>query len=240
MLTPSALGFVLSLVIAALLVFVFDGALKMHPSVFYLIAAAATALYVCSRLPGAAFSLPAPLGIVFQKGYLASILLAVVMFCGCFDEGTPARRKLQPVRGELSILSFIMIVGHIATYLPSYLPRLGVLLSARSNVAASLGVAIVLTVLFAVLAAMSPRAVRLAMNKRVWKAVQRLAYVMVALLAVHVGLVLGRAVFVQGSTTAVATFAAYVGAAAVYAALRIRKAVRDRAKKSVVAAEAQA
>lgn len=109
------------------------------------------------------------LTVIMQKGYLSSLMLGVVMFTGCFDDGTAIRKRLQPIRGELSILSFIFILGHIATYLPSYLGRLGVIFSSRSPLAFSFLVAAVLAVLFAVLTILSLRAIHRRMSKRAWK-----------------------------------------------------------------------
>ena len=170
--------------------------------------------------------------VMMQKGYLASIMLAVVMFCGCFDEGTAIRKKLRPIRGELSILSFIFILAHLATYLPGYLGRFGFLVSSRSNIAFSLIIAIILTILFAVLAVTSLRAVRQRMDARSWKNLQRGAYAMVALLAVHVAFVLGKSAFANPGSLAMLAFVCYLGVVAVYTVLRVMKWRRDSAKKA--------
>lgn len=240
--STSLIGFLISIVVAALLVFPLAKPLKAHPSVFYLIALALTALYVWALWTGQNLNGIRGLTMVLQKGYLASILLAVVMFCGCFDEGTPARKRLQPIRGELSILSFILILGHVAMYLRSYLPRLGALLSSRTSIALSLIVALVLTVLFAVLGITSFRWLHRHMNAKLWKGIQRFAYLMVALLAVHVWLVLGTsALGAHGSpTTAMISFIIYAIVIVVYAVMRIRKAVRDARKKAAKSAASTA
>lgn len=233
-------GFAVALAVAAAVAFPLGKALRRHPAPFYAVAIAVTALYAWALFAGIDLAGIRPLTVVLQKGYLASVFLGIVMFTGVLDEGTWLRRKLQPIRGELSILSFIFIVGHLLTYLPGYLPRLGTLLASRTNVALSLGVAIVLTALFLVLAALSLRVVRHHMNARPWKAVQRLSYLMVALLALHVGLVLGRSAFAGSLAVSTVTFWAYVAVVALYAVLRIRKAVRDRARRRATAAQVQA
>ena len=57
---------------------------------------------------------------------------------------------------------------------------------------------------------------------------QRFAYLMVALMALHVGLVLGRSALTGTSTPVTVTFADYLAVIAAYAVLRTAKAVRGR------------
>ena len=185
--STSLVGFLISVVLTLLLVFPLAKPLKSHPSVFYVIALALTALYAWALWSGVNLAQVRGVCMVLQKGYLASLLLGVVMFTGCFDEGTAVRKHLQPIRGELSILSFIFILGHLCMYLPSYLPRLGTVFASRTSVAISLVVAFALTALFLVLAVLSFRVIHRSMNARVWKGIQRFAYLMMALYVVHVG-----------------------------------------------------
>ena len=226
--STSLIGLLISVVVAALLVGPLAKPLRAHPWAFYVVALAVTVLYVWAIWSGANLARVRGLCMVLQRGYLSSILLGVVMFTGCFDEGTAVRRHLQPVRGELSILSFIFIIGHLCMYLPGYLPRLGALLAARTGVAVSLVVSFALTVLFFVLAVTSFRTVRRHMNAHAWKGLQRFAYLMVALYVVHVGFVLGASTVGGRAATATVSFVAYVVIVVAYAALRLLKARRDR------------
>lgn len=232
--STSLIGFLISAALAALLVFPLAKPLRAHPGAFYAISLALTALYVWAIWTGADLVSVRGLCMVLQKGYLASILLAVVMFTGCFDEGTAVRKRLQPIRGELSILSFIFILGHLCMYLPSYLPRLGALMASRTTVAISLVVSILLTALFAVLTVTSFRSLHRRMGARLWKGIQRLAYLMVALLAVHVWFVLGASALGGASagrlTTSMLSFIAYLVVILAYAILRVRKYRRDAAR----------
>lgn len=225
MMGSGLIGFIVAVAIAALLVFPLGGALRRCPWAFYVGALAVTVLFSGVVWGGGSLAQARFLTVIFQKGYLASLLLGVVMFTGCLDEGGALRRRLQPNRGHLSILAFIFVLGHLALYLPAYLPRLGIYFSARGTVAVSLVVAMVLTMLFAVLTLTSVKAVRARMEARSWKALQRTSYVMVALFAAHVGLVLGRSAF-NGGTSALVGFLAYVAVVVLYAVLRVRKAIR--------------
>lgn len=242
--STSLIGFLISIAIALLLVFPLAKPLRTHPGAFYAAALVLTALYAWAIWSDANLTQVRDLCMVLQKGYLSSILLAVVMFTGCFDEGTAVRRHLQPIRGELSILSFIFIVGHLCMYLPAYLPRLGAVFSSRTSVALSLVVAFALTILFAILTVTSFRAIRKAMNAKAWKALQRFAYLMVAFLAVHVWFVLGASAFGGRTALAVASFTAYVLIILAYCVLRVLKFQRDAkrhgAKTEIPAGQAEA
>lgn len=231
----SLYGFLAALVVTALLVFPLARPLRTHPSIFYAAALVLTALYVWALWTGVNLTPVRALTVVLQKGYLASLLLGVVMFTGCLDESSSLRRHLQPIRGELSILSFVFILGHLLTYLPGYLGRFGALLTTRTNVALSLIIAMILTVLFGVLTITSLRWLHKRMGTKSWKNLQRFSYLMVALFAVHVGLALGRSAFASAPSEATTSFVLYLVIVAAYAVLRIRKAVRDSKKRPAAA-----
>ena len=226
MISVSLLSLLLSLAIVAVVVFPLADALRKHPSVFYAIAVVATAVYAWAVLTGFSLANVRVFQIMMQKAYPASLLLALVMFAGVLPDDSTLRRRLMPIRGELSILSFILYLGHLAFYLPGYLPRLGFLLSSGSNVAVSLVFALLLTALFAVLGVTSFKFVRSHMSPPAWRTVQKGAYVMVALLLVHICLVLGRSALKDPFSTAGISLAVYVVLIVCYAALRIRKALR--------------
>lgn len=228
--TSGLAGFAIALAITVLLIFPLGGALRKRAWVFYLVAFLVTVLFVGATWGGASLAQLRFITVIFQKGYLASLLLGVVMFTGCLDESSALRHKLQPNRGHLSILSFIFVLGHLAMYLPAYLPRLEIYFSARGNIAASLVVAMVLTILFAILTLTSVKAVRAFMGAKSWKALQRTSYIMVLLFAVHIGFVLGRSAF-NGGTSALVSFTAYVALVVLYVILRVRKAVKDSASR---------
>ena len=239
--STSLIGFLISIAIALLLVFPLAKPLRTHPGAFYAAALVLTALYAWAIWSDANLTQVRDLCMVLQKGYLSSILLAVVMFTGCFDEGTAVRRHLQPIRGELSILSFIFILAHLIIYLDVYLPRFGALFGTRSNVGVSLVFAMVLAALFLVLTVTSFHAVRNRMSARGWKHLQRLSYVMVALVFVHVVFVLGRSAFAGGFNASTLSVIVYGAVIVVYAVLRVLKWRRDARRhdaREAAAAEA--
>jgi sulfoxide reductase heme-binding subunit YedZ len=225
--STSLVGLLISVVLATLVTGPLAKQLHRHPGPFYAVAIILTGVYAWAVLTGQNLAGVRGLCMVLQKAYLSSILFGVVMFTGCFGEGTKIRKHLQPIRGELSILSFIFVLGHLCMYLPSYIARFGAIMSVRANMATSLVIALVLTALFALLAVTSLRALHRRMNPRAWKAVQSLAYLMVVLFILHVGMALGFSAFSGKTVASTWSFLAYVAVVGVYAVMRTAKAVRD-------------
>ncbi|MBS5450142.1 MAG: ferric reductase-like transmembrane domain-containing protein [Coriobacteriia bacterium] len=227
-----ALG--ISLVVAMLLAFPLAKTLRDHATPFYVGAFVVVAAYVWAVSQDVNLRHWQWATFVLQKGYLSSVLLGIVMFTGCLDASSKLRHQWRLVRGELSVLSFIFILGHLAVFLPSYLERLlgGAVL--KVNVRVSIVVALVLAVIFVALGVMSFRTVRRHMNPRVWKNIQRLAYLMVALYLAHILFFLGTSAL-GGSHKGLASLIVYTVLVVLYAVLRVRRALIDRRAASGVA-----
>ena len=141
----------ISLAIALIVAFPLGKALKKHPVPFYLAALVLVAAHLTYKYTGTYIAGAQIFIDIMQKGYLAVFLLAIVMFIGVFDEGSPIRRKLQPIRAELSILSFLLILSHVLAFLPNYLPRLGAIFSSHIGMSVSIIMATLLILVFALL-----------------------------------------------------------------------------------------
>ena len=234
------LSALISFAVALVVAFPLGKALKKHPAPFYLGAALLVGAHMWYRQSGSYVAWAQVFVDTMQKSFLACAFLAIVMFCGVFDEGSAVRRRLQPVRAELSILSFILMLSHVFVFLPDYLPRLGMTRTSHTALTVSIVVAMLLVVVYALLTATSLRVLRAKIPRKTWKNVQRLSYLMVALLYAHILLALGKTVFVgHGSGAARVALAVYTVLLALYAALRIAKAVRDRRHKAARAREAR-
>lgn len=221
-----------ALVIVLALIFPLGNTLHHHPWEFYAVGILIIGVY-CGLLL-AHTSLPVELKFLdamIRRGHLSAILFAVVMFTGTFDEDSAIRHKLQPLRAELSILSFIFIIGHIFAYLQGYLPFFANMRSLKSNVAVSLAIAIALSLIFFLLAITSFKFVRSKMPHKIWKRLQRFSYAMVALLVLHVIFVFGSSItsFGQVTSSGIRTIV-YLCVFATYAMLRLRKALHDQKK----------
>ena len=228
------MAFLITLACAVVLVIALKPAIKKAPIVWYAIAVVLVVLY----LAGTQGLLPAAIkGAVFlllQKGMLAMALFAIVMYIGVLPVDSKPRTYLTPIRSELSIIACILIFGHMAAYAMSYVPRIlsgGVIVS---FVAVGLGVAAVLTVLWAVLGVTSFGGVKACIAAQTWTRIQRWAYVFYALMYVHV---LARLLpsALAGGASATQSVVVYTVVFAVYAVARIARAAVDR-KRSVSAA----
>lgn len=226
---------VIAAAIAAVVALPLGRALRKRSWAFYLVAALATGAYVWAALNGLNPKDLRWATFMFQKAYLGSFFLALVMFCGALPDGNWLRKRLLPIRGELSVLSFICYLGHIANYAKSYLPMMANPAIIKPTVGVSLAIAGALTVVFAVLGVTSFKAVRSSMASEVWVTLQKGAYLMVALLGVHVVLVLGLSLSNLGSSGSIHCVV-YLALIALYAAMRVWKAVRARGRREEASA----
>lgn len=222
------LGVLASLAAALAVAFPLGGLLKQHPVLFYTVAAAVVIAYTV-QLHGAEFALSAQVFMQpLRKGYAATFLLALVMFTGALPERSAVRHRLRSVRAELSILSLILYLPHVLTFLPSYLTRLGMLLLLGNVMSVSIVLALALTAIYVLLAVLSLRGVRARMPYGVWKAIQRLSYLMVALLVVHIWLAVGKSALFGAFSDMRLALALYTVLAMAYAVLRLCKAWSSR------------
>lgn len=229
----------IGIILALLIAFPLGGALKKRPVIFYGIAILLVVAHLIFRMEMGYYAPIQVLLDVLNKGYFGCALLAIVMFMGVLDAESPLRHKLQPIRAELSILSFIIICDHLIGYAPAFFPVLGRLFSLRAGQASSLVAAIVLAVVFIVLSITSFKIIRSKMSRTLWKSIQRWSYVMVGLLWLHIVLVLARPAFsaTGGSVSAQVALVIYTVIIGLYAVLRIRKALKDRQVKQVESGE---
>ncbi len=161
-----------ALALALIVAFPLGRALRTHPGPFYLVAAVVVGAYIGAVVAGVNLNGIRVLTLVLQKGYLSSALLAIVMFTGCLDDANRLKHRLRPIRGELSVLSFMFILGHLAVFLPTYATRLFSGAVLKANVTASIAIALVLAVIFVALGITSFKAVRRHMNPKAWKALR--------------------------------------------------------------------
>mgnify|MGYP000585759032 CR=1 FL=1 len=50
--------------------------------------------------------------------------MTFLLYIGVFAQGSKAKTYLLPIRAELSIVAWILSLGHMAVYLMSYVPQL--------------------------------------------------------------------------------------------------------------------
>lgn len=218
--------FVFVLLGALLFVFVCKRAIKAYPVVFYALAVVLDVLFVMSAFVGLPGLVSDALFVLLHKCTLATALFAVVMYIGVFAHDSRVALYLRPIRAELSIMAWLLSLGHMAVYMTSYVTRLssGV---AQTNVAVALVVALALFALLLVLGVTSFNAVKKRMRKETWKRVQLLAYPFWGLVYVHLMLMLLPSAL-RGGAPAQISVAVYSVVFLGYAVLRIRRTVIER------------
>lgn len=212
-------------------VFALRNPIHKAPMLFYAIAITVDLLFMF----GDALGLPRPVShalfLAIHKCTLALALFVIVMFIGVFSRESKVRKWLQPIRAELSIIAWILSLGHMVVYLASYATR--VLAGyVDGAVFVALVVALVLFVLLLVLGVTSFRLVKRRMNSTVWKRVQSVAYVFFGLVYAHLLLMLLPPALRGGEAAQIAV-AIYSVVFFGYAVARIVRAVKDRGAVSV-------
>lgn len=219
--------FALVLACTVVACFALRNPLKACPMAFY----AAAVLVDVAFLAGTFWGMPRDVWSAFfvlvQKCLLPLALFVVVMYVGVMPQDSRPCRWLKAVRAELSIVAWVLSLGHVAVYGATYLPRLLTGGRMDANVVASFVVAVVLLALLVVLGVTSFNAVKRRMRTESWKKVQKLAYPFFLLVYVHLLLMLAPSAL-HGGIAATASVAVYSAVFAAYVVLRLVRAARDR------------
>ncbi|NTU89546.1 MAG: hypothetical protein HGA54_06545, partial [Actinobacteria bacterium] len=105
---------------------------------------------------------------------------------GVLPRNSKACIWLKPIRAELSIIAWILSLGHMAVYLESYIPKIFSGASINGNVLTAFVLALVLFVLLILLGVTSFNFVKKHMKGTTWKKVQKLSYPFFILVYLHV------------------------------------------------------
>ena len=189
--------FLISIVIAAAVAFFLDKPLKKRPEIFYTAAALVTAaVSIIMQLDDKGY-IDLENGFVkdyllglFYRGAMGGAFWIVVMWAGALPNGSAPIKKLMPIRGELSILAAILSLSHIITFGIQYISnaindKVGSGDALRDFVIVSI-LGIVMVLIMVPLTVMSFKKIRKKMNPKMWKKIQRAAYVFYAFLYLHI------------------------------------------------------
>ena len=216
---------IIALVVAIVISFACKPAIKRWPVVWYVGAVVLDILFMTHVLSGVAPAFDRAMYAYFNRGLLGFGFFVVVMFIGVFDGSSKVRQHLNPIRGELSIIGALLFLPHIVNYLMVYLKRIFAGAGIVSNIMFSFVVAVIVTVILAVLTVTSFDRVRKAMTPAKWKRVQKWAYPFFILMYVHVVIALGGS---AASGKALTSLIIYTAITVAYVALRLWKAIRDK------------
>ncbi|MFD0702295.1 hypothetical protein DMP06_04225 [Slackia equolifaciens] len=206
-------------------VFALRNPIHRAPALFYALAVCVDALFIFGDSLGLPRLVSQGLFAAVHKCTLALALFVIVMFIGVFSRESRVRRWLQPIRAELSVIAWILSLGHMAVYLSSYATRL---ISGNVNgaVLVALIVALVLFALLLILGITSFKLVKRYMQAETWKRVQSLAYVFFGLVYAHLMLMLLPPAL-KGGEAAQVSVAIYSVVFIGYGAARLFRALRD-------------
>lgn len=232
--------FVVAFAIALFIAFACAPMLKKVPIVAYALCILADMLYAFGMAQGSAtgflgFYIP-----FMQRCTLAMAFFTIVMFIGVFDEESGIRRRLLPIRRQLSICGCLLCLGHICYYAYTYAMQLAngaqvYTANAANNLAISLAISTILVVLLLALGATSFTFVKARMKAATWKKVQRLSYLFFTLIVVHLAIILVPPAL-SGNTPAIESVAVWGCLFAVYAVTKTRHEIK---KKRLLALGAQ-
>ena len=221
---------VLVLLIAIAACFALRNPLKKAPFAFYVLAAIVVVAFLMLDSLDASRSVRLAFFWTIQKCLVPLALFIVVMYIGVLPRTSKVALWLRPIRAELSIVAWILTLGHVVVYLQSYLSPLIGGAGVRNNVMIGIVVAIGLFVLLILLGITSFKSVKKHMDARGWKAVQRLAYLFFGLVYVHLLLLLMPAA-IGGGDAAIASMLMYTAIFGIYAVARVHRFLIDRTEE---------
>ncbi len=179
--------FLIALILAFGFAFLCHKPLKEHKNIFYIFAVVITIVLAVADFRNLPTFLNSYVIALFSRGALATALWCVVMWAGAFPNGSKPIKTIMPIRGELSILTAILTLGHNIGYGKTYFVRL---FTNAQSMSTNQLVASILTIIMLLimipLTIMSFPVVRKKMNPKQWKKIQRLAYAFYALIYTHV------------------------------------------------------
>ena len=186
--------FAVCLAVTMLICLTFDKAIKKYPQFFYIGAVLLSVATYCINefvevrtLPTFARDYLVP---VLTNALLATSFWTLVMFTGALKNGSKLIKKLMPIRGELSIISALLTVGHIIIYGITYLKRLFSGKNLTFDFILFVIVALILVLIMTPLTVISVKKIRKRFKGKTWKNIQRFAYIFYAMIYLHVILVL--------------------------------------------------
>ncbi|MBQ8509430.1 MAG: FMN-binding protein [Clostridia bacterium] len=221
--------FLISLILAFMLAWLGAKAIKKHANLFCIVSIVLSLSVIVISYAGLNRSFPvwvqSYIWPIFANCAFATALFVVVMMMGALPNGSAAIKRLMPIRAELSIIACILTLGHNIGYGKTYFVMLFTTPERLSG--ALLWAAICSLVLIAIMLPLmitSFPAVRKKMKPKSWKRLQRMAYVFYGLIYVHV-MLLNSTFLAGGQTKYLFNIFLYTVVFAVYAAMRIRKAM---------------
>ena len=170
--------FFLSLLTAVLFVLLFEKPLKKNPIPFYVISAILSLATIIIQMQGIVFGgvMGKYIFPMFSKAGLGTAFFVLVMYAATFKNGSEPIKLLMPIRGQLSIIASILVLGHVFSISGIFSPEKTLLYIL------SVTMFIIMIPLFIT----SFNLIRKKMNAKVWKNLQRFAYIFYLFIYFHI------------------------------------------------------
>lgn len=227
--------FIVSLIVAFLIVALFSQQIKKH----------AVGCYVAAVIIGIGIFAYSHFGLreyvpafvnkyiagLFLKSSLSTALFTVIMYAAVLDKKMAFTKNIYRIRGELSIIACILTLTHNVIFgMTQFKILFTDPFSFETPKLVAAIISVVLIVLMLPLMITSFKCVRKKMNYTVWKNVQRLAYVFYGLIYVHI-----MCLFVPKASEKLLDIAVYSLVFIGYGLLRVSKNFKEEKVKGVVA-----
>ncbi|KHS56230.1 MAG: hypothetical protein E6371_10785 [Terrisporobacter othiniensis] len=221
------MNFLISLIAAILLVAIGRNFIKKHANICYILTTVLSVALVVGSYTGVIWTMPAwfttTILPILIKSTFSTAIFVIVMYTGAFKNGSKLIKFLMPIRAELSIIAGILTLAHNISFGKTHFVNLFNAPELMStNMRAAAGVSIVLIAIMVPLLVTSFRPVRKLMKPKMWKNLQRFAYLFYALIYVHVMLIMVP-VALSGDTTYIINVLVYSVVFITYAVMRIAK-----------------
>ncbi len=226
--------FIISFLLAGAFVLLLGNSLKKHPVPFYIGTAVLTAIVTALDLAGVIYPAFVSEYVIplLTGGSLAGALFVIVMWGGAFPNGSTPMKIIMPVRGQLSVIASILVAAHAVKYKTFIISLFTTPDSLKGATLAAAICSLLLLIILIPLFVTSFKRIRKKIKPKIWKNLQRVAYVFYALTLGHILLftyknaMLGR----SGYRLNVVIYTLVFGS---YAICRILKAVSVKRKITV-------
>ncbi len=178
--------FIIALIFACIFIYFLQKPFKKYSFVFFSAALAVTVFTSIFDFRNMPDFFNYVIGL-FTSGVLGTAFWCVVMWTGALPNGSKLIKVLMPIRAELSILAAIFTLSHTIYYGKSYFFKM---FSMQQKFSTFLFLAFIVTIIL--LAIMLPLTIisfpkiRKKMNPKLWKNIQKTAYIFYTLIYVHV------------------------------------------------------
>lgn len=221
------MNFLISIMIAIVLVAIGRDFIKKHSNLCYIIATIISILLVIGVYTGTISKLPSGFSNTvlpyFTKSTFATALFVIVMYTGAFKNGSSLIKFLMPIRAELSIIASILTLAHNISFGKNHFVQLFTNPSSMApNMLIAAIISLILIAIMVPLMITSFPSIRKKMGAKKWKKLQKSAYIFYALIYAHVMLIMVP-VAKKGVSSYVLNVLVYSIVFLTYGAMRIRK-----------------